>query len=69
MCVRTFILAAFSATPSLLKTVTSFESPQIGQDAVNQLSFPFLFRVVEISSNHCLDVFFMNGSYQNWRVF
>jgi hypothetical protein len=30
---------------------------------VNQLSFPFLFRVVEISSSHCFGVFFINGFY------
>jgi len=60
-CDSTFILATFSATASLLNTVTSCEYPQIGHDAVNQMSFPFLFRVVEISDSHCLGIFLING--------
>lgn len=53
---------------SLLRIVTSRDSPQIGHEAVHQLSFPSPLRVTSIAWSHSLEVFFISGLYIRGRT-
>lgn len=68
MWLKTFPRTADLAMDSLLRMVTSRDSPQIGHEAVHQLSFPFPVRVTSIAWSHSLEVFFINGLYVRDRA-